>query len=63
MGMEYRDRAGRQRRKRRREKREQDRWASLAGPVEVRRLDDDTRARAEDDGDAQDQGHELDDQD
>lgn len=46
--MEYRDQAGRQRRKRRRRKREEDHWASLAGPVEVRRLDDEHQGEAED---------------
>ena len=48
--MEYRDRAGREKRKRRRRKREEDRWASLAGPVEVRRLDELDQGEAEDDG-------------
>lgn len=40
MGMEYRNAAARKRRKQRREQAEQKRWESMAGPVEVRRLDD-----------------------
>lgn len=46
MGIEYRDRTGRQRRRRRRERREEDVWASQAGPVEIRRLDDEHRGEA-----------------
>lgn len=64
MGMEYRDRVGRQRRHRRRTKREEDRWASLAGPVETRRLDEDEGAIAgEADATAQRQGNVGEDQD
>lgn len=49
MGMEYRD-ARRSQKRAKRRRSEEERWASLAGPVETRHLVDDHGGAAEDDG-------------